>query len=78
MIRVSVEVISGGASVRLAIWAESIDRAIRQAGGRYPGCETRVLFPIDPEVFFAKDDAATDQTVVVEAHEEVAGGTRAG
>ncbi len=78
MIRVSVEVISGGASIRVAVWAESIERAVRLAGGRYPGCETRVLFPIEPEVFFAKDDAANDQSVVVEACEEVAGWTRAG
>jgi len=73
MIRVSVEVISGGASFRVAVWAESIERAVRLAGGHYPGCEARVVFPIEPEAFFDNEYPANDQTVVVEAHEEVAG-----
>lgn len=58
MIRVSVEVRSGANCFRTAVWAESIERAVRLAEGDYPGSETRVLFPIEPEVFFAKAPAA--------------------
>jgi hypothetical protein len=58
MIRVSVEVRSGAARFRTAVWAESIERAVRLAGMRYPGSEARVLFPIKPEVFFAKAPVA--------------------
>jgi hypothetical protein len=44
IIRVSMEVISGGASVSVGVWCESIERAVHLAGGRYPGCEARVPF----------------------------------
>lgn len=54
MIKVSVEVRSGAAHFRAAVWAESMERAISLVGARYPGCEAKVLFPIDPEAFFAK------------------------
>jgi hypothetical protein len=71
VIRVSVEVSSGAASFRAAVWAESIERALRLAGGHYPGCETRVVFPIEPEIFFAKGPLA--EVVRPEAPEEAAG-----
>jgi hypothetical protein len=58
MIRVSVEVRSGANCFRTAVWAESIERAVRLAGRDYPGSETRVLFPIEPEVFFANTPVA--------------------
>jgi hypothetical protein len=58
MIRVSVEVRSRAVRFRTAVWAESIERAVRLAGMRYPGSETSVLFPIEPEGFFAKAPVA--------------------
>jgi mannose-1-phosphate guanylyltransferase len=53
VIRVQVEV-SGpaGDHSNLEVQAESIERAVHQALARYPGCEARVVFPIDPEAFF--------------------------
>ena len=55
MISVSVEVSSSSARLTAGIRAESIEEAVRVATASHPGCEVRVLFPIDPEVFFAED-----------------------
>ncbi len=53
VIRVSVAVSSGAVRFKVEVQAESIERAVRLACVRYPGCEVRVLFPINPEVYFA-------------------------
>jgi hypothetical protein len=53
MIRVTVEVRDGAVSRRVRITAPSIGRAFELAGGGQPGKEVRVVFPIDPESFFA-------------------------
>jgi mannose-1-phosphate guanylyltransferase len=54
VIRVQVKV-SGrtGDDASLEVQAESIERAVHQVLARYPGCEAGVVFPIDPEAFFA-------------------------
>jgi hypothetical protein len=52
MIKVCVEVQEESASFRVAVRAESIDRAVGIAKGRYPGRAARVVFPIDSEEFF--------------------------
>lgn len=54
MIRVSVELCSGAMRFRTPVWAESIERAVRLAEMRYPDFEARILFPIEPEAFFAR------------------------
>lgn len=56
MIRVSVEVRRGDISYRVAVQARSIRRALEILGGRNPGCELRVVFPIDPESFFVRGE----------------------
>jgi hypothetical protein len=71
VIRVSVEVRSGAARFRTEVWAESIDRAVRFVAARYPECETRVLFPIEPKAFFAAERAFGVEKIVVDASEEV-------
>jgi hypothetical protein len=38
--------------LKVAVRAQSIERAVGIASARYPGKEVRVLFPIDPEKFF--------------------------
>ena len=53
MIEVSVEKGHGAATVRFRVIAESIERAIELAGE-----DARVVFPIDPERFFVRGDAA--------------------
>ena len=56
MIRVLVEVRSGATRFTAEMQAESIKQAVTLAIARHPGCEAKVLFPIDPEVFFAERD----------------------
>ncbi len=54
MIRVSVEVSARGPCFRAAVWAESVERAVEVARIHFPDGEVRVLFPINPETFFAQ------------------------
>ena len=58
MVKVSIEVSSGVSRFRVMVQAESIRRAVSLVGGRYPGSDVRVIFPIDPESFFVKDPIA--------------------
>lgn len=73
MIRVSVEVCSGAARFRAAVWAESIERALSLVRARYPGGEARVIFPIEPEAFFVDGGAPALEAVSLEVPVEVAG-----
>ena len=59
MIRISVQVSSGTARFRVAIQAESIERALEIVARQNPGKEYEVAFPIDPETFFVEDPVAT-------------------
>ena len=54
MIRVTVEVREKTVSRRVRITAQSIGRALELAGRGTPSREVRVVFPIDPESFFAE------------------------
>jgi hypothetical protein len=53
MIKVTVEVGEGAVSRRVRITAPSMGRALELAGRGKPSREVRVVFPIDPESFFA-------------------------
>jgi hypothetical protein len=55
MVRISVQVSSGTARFRVAIQAESIERALEIAARQNPGKKCEVTFPIDPETFFVED-----------------------
>jgi hypothetical protein len=57
VIRVSLEVSNGEAHITEQVQEENIERAVRLAITRHPSCEVRVLFPLDPETFFATGDA---------------------
>ena len=70
MIKVSVEVGRGAARYRIAVQAESIERALEIVERQNPGCEAKVAFPIEPEAFFVWDTAAT--TGPVKQEQEVA------
>jgi hypothetical protein len=59
MIRISVQVSSGTTRFRVAIQAESIERALEIAARQNPGKECEVTFPIDPETFFVENSVAT-------------------
>ena len=58
MIRISVQVSSGSARFRVAIQAESIERALEIARQHNPGKACEVTFPIDPEAFFVREAVA--------------------
>ena len=58
MIRISVQVSSGATRFRVAVEAESIERALEIAERLNPGKACEVTFPIDPEAFFVKDSVA--------------------
>jgi len=51
MVKVSVDI--GSAGFRLVVVADSISRALSLVEDRYPGVEARVVFPLDPDAFFA-------------------------
>jgi hypothetical protein len=59
MIRVWVEVNYGSRDrFRAEVQAETIERAVHLVSASYPGCQCQVLFPINPETFFAGDEGA--------------------
>jgi hypothetical protein len=58
MVQVSIEVRRGFARFRVAVRAESIQRAVNLVEKRFPDREVMVKFPIDPEEFFVEASAA--------------------
>jgi hypothetical protein len=71
LIRISVQLTRGAARYRVAVQAESIERALEIVERQNPGCEAEVAFPIDPEAFFVSGTAATT-TGPVNQEQEVA------
>ncbi len=63
MVRISVDVRSGATRFRVAVQAESIRRALEIVQGQHPGRDVGVVFPIDPEMFFALDRGAMSGSV---------------
>jgi hypothetical protein len=59
MIRVTVEIREGALTYKARVTAPSIKRALKIAGEGKPGRKVRLLFPIDPEVFFVPADSST-------------------
>ena len=55
MVRVSIDVNDGRS--RLSVRAGSIRRALEVAEEQNPGCALRVVFPLDPETFFVREEA---------------------
>jgi hypothetical protein len=52
MVKVSVEVREGADRFEVAVYADSIGQAVGITKERFPGCDVRVMFPIDGEEFF--------------------------
>ncbi len=69
VILVSLEVRSGRTRFMQKVQAESIKQAVSLANTRYPGCEARVLFPIDSGAFFVEESAPAPGAVRLEALE---------
>jgi hypothetical protein len=55
MIRVTVEIREDALVHRARVSAPSIERALKIAGGGKPGRRVRLVFPIEPEVFFVAE-----------------------
>jgi hypothetical protein len=63
MIKISIEVRSSTARFKVALVAESIEGALDLAKRYNPGKECKVVFPIDPQIFFVGDDLERDGVV---------------
>ena len=72
MVKVSIEVRNGATHFNVAVRAQSIKRAVSIVRGRYPRCDVRVKFPIDPEGFFVKEPAPRSGIVRVERPDLIA------
>ena len=59
MIRVTVEIRDGALTYRVRVTATSIERALEIAGEGKPGRRVRLVFPIDPDVFFVPAASGT-------------------
>jgi hypothetical protein len=59
MVRSAVQVRSGAARFRVAVQAESIERVLEIAKKQNLGRNCDVTFPINSEVFFVAEPAAT-------------------
>jgi hypothetical protein len=59
MIRVTVEIREGALTYRVRVTATSIERALKIAGGGKHGRRVRLVFPIDPELFFVPAASGT-------------------
>lgn len=55
MIRVTVEIREDALVHRTRVSAPSIERALKIAGGGKPGRRVRLVFTIEPEVFFVAE-----------------------
>ena len=67
VIRVSLAVRGTQTRFTVEVQAESITQAVSLTIDRHPGCDIKVLFPIDPEAFFAAGDERTSATMRLEA-----------
>ena len=63
MVKVSIEVCYGAARFRVGVQASSIQRAVGLVKDSYSADDVRVVFPIDPEGFFAEDVFATERLI---------------
>lgn len=57
MVTISVEVRQDAVARTVRVTARSIERALKIVGGGRPGVQARVVFPIEPETFFAAPGA---------------------
>ena len=64
MIKISIEVRSSAARFKVALLAESIEEALEMAKRYHPAKECKVVFPIDPEIFFVNDGLCGGEAVV--------------
>ncbi len=67
MVRISVEVKSGTVAFRVAVQAQSIERALHIVQSQHPTKECTVRFPINPEAFFVTEEQRVGALEMAEA-----------
>ncbi len=72
MVSVSVEVCDEANHFTVSVKAQSIEGAVSDVRGNYPGCTVRVKFPIDPEGFFVKEPTPRTEIVRIDQPDPVA------
>jgi hypothetical protein len=77
VIRISVEVRNGDPCFQIAAWAESVERAVNLVKARYPGQEVSVIFPIEPDAFFADSNTCISEVVSLRTSDGELARTRA-
>ena len=60
MVKVSIEVSYGATRFRVGVQSSSIQRAVDLVNDSYSADDVRVVFPINPEGFFAEDVFSTE------------------
>lgn len=70
MVKVAIEVQSGAARIGVAVQTQSIQRALSLVGGRFPGRNCRVKFPIGAKGFLV--EGAAVRSGMVEQPEKLA------
>jgi hypothetical protein len=73
VIKVSLEVRDAGDDFLVYVWAGSVVRAVDLVSACYPGCEVRLLFPINPDAFFAQGRTAEGTRMVSAKASEATG-----
>ena len=66
MITVRIEINGDRESRLVVVRAGSIEQAVRSTKEEYAGCDVRVVFPLDPESFFAREADAGASLMVSE------------
>jgi hypothetical protein len=69
MIRILVEVASGATHFRADVTAKNIERAVALAAAQYPSSQVRVVFPIEPETFFAEGASPVTEQIQLQVPE---------
>jgi hypothetical protein len=72
MTTVLIDVVEGDVHFLVSVRAESIRRSLELVKQRYSGCEARVVFPLDPELFFSADPAARTEYLMYETRTRIA------
>ena len=72
MTTILIDVVKGDVHVLVSVRAESIRRSLELVKQWYSGCEARVVFPLDPELFFTADPSAETECVMYETPTRIA------
>lgn len=78
MVKVSMEVREGVDRFAVAVYADSISQAVGITKVRFPGCDVRVMFPIDGEEFFGGHRTEGNGTEASQSSYEIGSSNKTG